>query len=578
MHDGLVAQWASARQTIEGDIEAYTQNIINLKRRLNTLTHIGRLPAEIIAEIFVVIARDAYECAHRDIGPSSRRISLPWIRVTHVCHSWREAALSTPRMWSFICVTRKRTVNVLLERSKQAPLSISAAPASLNDESHKILADVCASQARRIQVLNISGPASIIRQLYDKAMGPSPLLQSLSFSDKNHVFVDNYYPGTEHPLFPHSLSQQQLPRLRNLSLHRLKVGWKNPIYCASLSRLSVRLHAHHDSPTSLGSFDDLVKALGHMTRLEVLELENAIPPADTVPDVTLKPSQQIALPCMRRISLSGTSLDCAHLLAHLNLPIDVCCNISGRSKQCEGIINLAIALQGHLARSKPLRTVRINSSFSVHVSKQIMKAWCSPEKPSFTTSHPLPDSDARLRVELNSPFITPLVGHTTVFAHVHTLEVQDWPRGNWACKKVFAAMPSIVVLSVFGDQTSALTSALLPVRQKTHPETPLILLSKLQILKLSDLRLAERTVEQPSLLAALRDALIARCNYGTPVQELHIATCSNTTASEILLLEEIVPVVQWDGRVYMEEGGDSDDSDYGDYGFKIEDESDSDFE
>ena len=55
------------------------------------------LPTELLIEIFLIRAED--ESADMAIGLSYN--SAP-VLISHVCHKWRELALATSRLWSFI--------------------------------------------------------------------------------------------------------------------------------------------------------------------------------------------------------------------------------------------------------------------------------------------------------------------------------------------------------------------------------------------------------------------------------------------------------------------------------------------
>lgn len=75
----------------------------------NAKVPINRLPGELLLEIFYV---------HK--LSSALRIGL-----THVCHHWRELALTSPLLWTAICLEdRVEFVDACLRRSAVAPLTI----------------------------------------------------------------------------------------------------------------------------------------------------------------------------------------------------------------------------------------------------------------------------------------------------------------------------------------------------------------------------------------------------------------------------------------------------------------------
>ncbi|TBU63483.1 hypothetical protein BD310DRAFT_916468 [Dichomitus squalens] len=102
----------SAPKELEDEVEQCLSAIIAPKRCHNARVAISRLPNELLSEIFTCLVRDHnshIEDAH-DTYDRVYGTRLQWIRTTHVCYAWREVALATPRLWSFISVTRRAAV------------------------------------------------------------------------------------------------------------------------------------------------------------------------------------------------------------------------------------------------------------------------------------------------------------------------------------------------------------------------------------------------------------------------------------------------------------------------------------
>ncbi|KAK0449069.1 uncharacterized protein EV420DRAFT_790460 [Desarmillaria tabescens] len=97
-----------------------------IESRKSRMAPVWSLPAEIIAEIITLTASD-------DNSDSlDTRHSMPWV-LSHVCHLWRNVALSTSAPWSrlYIDDTRGRDypfapelLQTYLDRSKEIPLSV----------------------------------------------------------------------------------------------------------------------------------------------------------------------------------------------------------------------------------------------------------------------------------------------------------------------------------------------------------------------------------------------------------------------------------------------------------------------
>ena len=80
--------------------------------RINTFATISRLPDELIFYIFIWVK-------------AAMPMTMTWIRVTHVCRGWRILASRAPSLWSSFYPRNYGQVLESLERSRDAPLSIS---------------------------------------------------------------------------------------------------------------------------------------------------------------------------------------------------------------------------------------------------------------------------------------------------------------------------------------------------------------------------------------------------------------------------------------------------------------------
>ena len=550
--DPAIVTRADSRLAIERDIETHEQAIARLKRQLNTLTDIACLPTELLAEIFLHVVTDCYENEKRSLVSHYYASRTPsWLPLMRVCHSWREVAFSTPRMWGYIIFHHQRAVDLFLTRSKQAPLSIAASLDAVGSSTKTLLEGICTSDSQRLAELHLIGAASALRDIYQK-IGPSAGLKTLVLLCGPNAFGWT----TDHEVFPHTLTQQQLPAIRTLELSKLKVGWDNPIFCRTLTNLVYRGCIDH--PSSLGTFTSLVSALKSMTALVTLELEDVIPHRSETSLPKIPQNEKIALRQLRQLSLTGRTIDCALLLHQLSLPATVHRKISGRGDPVQGIKHLITTLKDALVRSKPLRIVRLECSYSC---KRILRASCTPLRPSADAVGVVPAlPHCELWLEDMSPFVSTLVQHTKVFDHVHTLDVHG--TRDWKWTEVFTGMPNLVILSLWGDQTRELTKALSAVRRKKGVR-PTLYLRSLEVLKLYDVRLASRDYgEEVEFVDALCDALIKRCNYGLPVWELHLEECINVAPDDVASLEEIVPDVHWDGVEGMELTDEEDEDEY----------------
>ena len=90
---------------MENNLCTTARKLCQIINRNNSLSH--RLPPETLAMVASHLEDDA---------------SL--IAATHVCHLWRAALLSSPRLWSHLSFVNEKRALVFLERSKSVPLYV----------------------------------------------------------------------------------------------------------------------------------------------------------------------------------------------------------------------------------------------------------------------------------------------------------------------------------------------------------------------------------------------------------------------------------------------------------------------
>ncbi|KIP01270.1 hypothetical protein PHLGIDRAFT_97086, partial [Phlebiopsis gigantea 11061_1 CR5-6] len=89
----------------------------HINRQLNELTHPGRLPCEILSEVF------------RNICPynPTERTSYGVLTAAQVCHRWREVALGNSTLWTHIEMDRSESyIKMMLRRSRDCLVDVSS--------------------------------------------------------------------------------------------------------------------------------------------------------------------------------------------------------------------------------------------------------------------------------------------------------------------------------------------------------------------------------------------------------------------------------------------------------------------
>ncbi|TFK58866.1 hypothetical protein BDN72DRAFT_884120 [Pluteus cervinus] len=225
-----------------------------LTAEVNALSPTDRLPAEVLAEIFLAVAQ---ECLNNSNG----RQRLQWIAVTHVSRRWRNTALSCGRLWCSI-QSGDPAIREWLKRARGTALFVELKIGTTRDES---TFNMVIRKLPQIQTLSIEISSSIRSETYDslwpKIMGalsnPAPMLKSFRLDDRS---FEQESPVT---LLPDSA-----PLLRHLRLDGI-----HPTFPSLLLHNITNLSIHHPQP-QLNPASVLV-ALARMPLLECLTLENA---------------------------------------------------------------------------------------------------------------------------------------------------------------------------------------------------------------------------------------------------------------------------------------------------------------
>jgi hypothetical protein len=528
-------------KAIDAEIKSLEESIRALRHRRNALAPISSLPTEVITSIFSIL---------RSSGPtllaSGKRDHLAWLRVTHVCHQWREISLNNPLFWSHIDFNNLTLAGVteMLVRAKEAPLHLEANVTGHQQDDARFSAfkEVLQSRVSYICHLHISADPVLLCTTLERLVSPAPTLEYLSLS-----MGANYRLRTpSRAPIPDTLFGGTTPRLSCLKLYQCDISWKSPLL-KGLRHLEIRSPSERVRP----SLADWLGALDEMPRLKELILHSASPIAPPFP---LDVERTVSLSFLTDLDISASAGDCALALSHLILPALTQLCIEAESVLLDGgdVLKLLPYVTRHShgpQDTQPLQNVAIRGKregMEIYAWSDIngdasdypffLVAIVSAPRVAFSvTCHGRWSIDAHtelLGAAMAAFPLDNLMKLTTELDHVR-LDEAFWrshaPR--WPLLECIQLAPFAV---------HGFTQMIL--QDDGGHENPLLPL-------LTSLALPRSALTMPRVLH-LCDALMKRVEQGVPVEELDLHTC-NATRHAIRLLSEIVASVWSPGALYL---------------------------
>ncbi|KAF4590469.1 hypothetical protein EYR38_009770 [Pleurotus pulmonarius] len=237
----------------------------------NRCLPVSKLPPEVLCAIFEFIAMTIED----NLEPYSELLS-----ATQVCRLWRQVALDSPRIWSFIyCSATPCLVDIFLERSKSAPLHLLYSEDNVPENVQNAL-----SHLYRLKEVDL---ANCEDEWLARISQGAPQLESLSLGTcgKTPVFhpSDNAFPVLQHLElfgFVYTPSVASLTTLRSLTIAAAGIANRSQLpscveflsTLASLPNLSelslTEAFARLEGPLPL-----LSVRLTHLTRLSIWDVD-----------------------------------------------------------------------------------------------------------------------------------------------------------------------------------------------------------------------------------------------------------------------------------------------------------------
>jgi len=290
---------------------------------------IQSLAPEILDLIFSFVPLPAESVSPASPGKGDR---LAWTSIAHVCHQWREIALSRPHLWGHIDFTTLTVAGAteMITRAKDSPLhlSIDLSGRKWNFNRFHAFKGQLDTHASRIHSLTITADSNNLHQMFRLLTLPVPALESLSLSASDVWRSINI--GRAVAQIDPNIFSRTTPRLIRLEIYNCSINWDSPLL-KCLQHLKLLYFSGSNTP-DLQSWLD---AMSELTQLESLIIHSAIiffRPTGIIPEAV----HVIALPCLTRFHFSATAEDCELALAHLLLPVLTWLRIEVTSYHPEG--------------------------------------------------------------------------------------------------------------------------------------------------------------------------------------------------------------------------------------------------
>jgi hypothetical protein len=524
------------RQAIDDEIRSFEESILALRRRRNALAPISCLPPEVFATIFSFVRRSP-DCLILAEEPDH----LACLRISHVCHQWREIVLSQPLLWDdldFTTVTSAGAAEILA-RARSVPLDLEAmVPFGYWDDS-RFSAFQKQLQAHVLHTchLGISVEPLRLRKTLEGLISPAPILEYLLLS------VDDESRTTHSRVsIPDNIFAGATPRLSCLVLRNCDISWKSPLLIG-LTHLEIRTPSTGKRP-SLSAWLDM---LNETPQLKTLTLDSASPVASRDATVPSDVDRIVTLPSLIHLELSASARDCGLALAHLALPALNWLYVIAKSCSWDGVdvreILPYVSRHAHGSQdTEPLQSVFVSSE----KDRTNILAWAEPD----------------IDIELRSPISLFVATHSARVAFIVINEYWSPGTESGVFDAAMAALPldSVVTLTA-QDHTKLLDKQ---VWLRHAPRWPLLRRARLTPYAARGLReliLEDTWGHESTLLPSLTnlvliqstlsacrtlrlcDVLVKRVEQGVPLETLDLRTCLATSRAVQLLSEIVVDVM-----------------------------------
>ncbi|KAE9408790.1 hypothetical protein BT96DRAFT_913896 [Gymnopus androsaceus JB14] len=304
-------------ESLDGQIDQRDAKLVDIAACQNVLSPIGRVPLEILGEIFCL------SCSPDYIWRASHNIIHYTSILSCVCVAWRKAANATPQLWSTLCLNAEnnRTLHgqfgwleKWVDRCQGHSLDLYLALPEGKSRNGEELFHSILRFSHKIRVLNVSGYwSSLLPLIYYSSF---PLLEEVDFEVNDIPNAD----GTV-KLPPHKIDALLgAPKLRRATMREFGELSLLTVLILPVEQLTSLRITSDFNPSNI--YMNLLHRCKNLVNLELHYDSDFILMDNARSSLNL----HICLPSLKSLSLHGNLLECftAPHLEELTLLYDSC--------------------------------------------------------------------------------------------------------------------------------------------------------------------------------------------------------------------------------------------------------------